>query len=78
MSTFETLLELVKSVFDGELDVTNITPESRLIEDIGMQSIGMLYMAVAIEEKFGIKFNNDDFAKIKTVKDIVARIEGEV
>ena len=28
-------------------------------------------MALALEEEFGVKFTNDDFPNIKTVKDVV-------
>lgn len=78
MEIFDKLLELFEAVFEGDVDTTKVTRESRLVEDLDMQSIGMLYMALAIEEEFGVKFNNDDFTKIKTVEDIISKIEGEV
>lgn len=78
MDVFEKLVELFEKVFEGDVDVSNVNRDSRLVEDLGMQSIGMLYMALAIEEEFGIKFHNDDFAKIKTVEDIINKIEGGV
>lgn len=78
MDVFEKLVELFEKVFEGDVDVSNVNRDSRLMEDLGMQSIGMLYMALAIEEEFGVKFHNDDFAKIKTVEDIINKIEGGV
>ena len=51
-STVEKLKELVKNVFEGEIQVENITEDSLLIEDIGMNSIGLIYMAMAVEEEF--------------------------
>lgn len=78
MDIFEKLVELFEKVFEGDIDVSKVTRESRLVEDLNMQSIGMLYMALAIEEEFGVKFNNDDFGKIKTVEDIIAKIESGV
>ncbi|MBP3506366.1 MAG: acyl carrier protein [Lachnospiraceae bacterium] len=78
MNVFEKLVELFEKVFEGDVDVSNVNRDSRLVEDLGMQSIGMLYMALAIEEEFGVKFHNDDFAKIKTVEDIINKIEGGV
>ena len=44
-------------------------------EDIN--SIGMLYMAMAIEEEFGIKFQNEDLTKLTTVGDVIACIEAK-
>ena len=75
MSTFERLINVFDSVFDGDIDTAGITLQSTLFEDIGMNSIGMLYMAMALEEEFGIKFKNEDFAAIKTVSDVIEVIE---
>lgn len=76
-NTLDKLTELFDSVFEGEINVSGISEESRLIEDIGMNSIGLLYMAMAVEEEFGTTFTNDDFAALRTVGDVVRKIEGK-
>ena len=58
-----------------EKDAEGFTPESRLIEDLEMDSITVLYMAVAIEEQFGITVDNELVNNIKTVADMVCYIE---
>ena len=78
MNTFERLKNVCAAVFEGEIDVSAITPDSSLRDDIGINSIGILYMALAIEEEFGIKFTNDDFVDISTVSDVVAIIDKKV
>ena len=75
MNTFERLIKVFNAVFDNEIDTSNISESSSLIDDIGINSIGILYMALAIEEEFNIKFVNDDFAKIRTVNDVILIIE---
>lgn len=75
-NTLDRLVELFKSVFEGEVDVSSVSENSRLIEDIGMNSIGLLYMAMAVEEEFGTTFTNDDFATLRTVADVINKIEG--
>jgi len=75
MNTFERLIKVFNAVFDNEIDTSNISTSSLLIEDIGINSIGILYMALAIEEEFNIKFVNDDFAEIRTVNDVISIIE---
>ena len=77
MDTFERLIKVFNAVFEDEIDISSITPEATLSEDIGINSIGMLYMAMALEEEFDIKFNNEDFAGIKIVKDVIACIESK-
>lgn len=75
MSTFERLVKVFKVVFEDEIDVSNLSENANLRDDVGINSIGMLYMAMALEEEFGIKFVNEDFAKIVTVSDVISVIE---
>ncbi len=76
MTNLEKLIELFDTVFEGEMKADNITGDTRLIEDLSLNSIGLLYMALAVEETFGVRFNNDDFATIRTVNDVLEKIEG--
>ena len=78
MDTFERLLKVCNAVFEGQIDISVIKPEALLREDLSINSIGLLYMAMAVEEEFGIKFNNNDFIDIKTVADVIRIIEGKV
>ena len=78
MNCFERLIKVFNNVFEGEIATENITASSNLREDIGMNSIGMLYMAMAVEEEFGIKLTNDDFVGINTVDDVIRCIEGKL
>lgn len=75
MSTMDRLRDLIDRVFEGEIDASTLTPASRLKEDVGMTSIGMLYMAMSLEEEFDLSLNNEDFANMLTVGDVIARIE---
>ena len=77
MQTFERLVRVFHVVFEDSIDTTGITRESSLREDIGINSIGLLYMAMAVEEEFGIKFTNDDFAAMQTVADVIACVESK-
>ena len=75
MDTYQRLLEVCSAVFEGEIDTKDITPEANIREDVNINSIGLLYMAMALEEEFGIKFNNDDFVNITTIGDVIEIIE---
>ena len=77
MTTLERLIKVFHVVFEEDVDTAAVTPEASLREDIGINSIGLLYMAMAVEEEFGIKFNNEDFAGIVTVADVIACIEAK-
>ena len=75
MSTLERLKKLLSDVYDGEMDTSGITEESELVKDIGMKSIAMLYMAMAIEGEFNVSLTNEDLPKMRTVGDIIRLIE---
>ncbi len=75
MNTIEKIIEIFKNVFEDEIDISAVKPEAELIRDIGMNSIGMLYMAMALEEEFNIKFANSDFGELHTVSDVATLIE---
>ncbi len=75
MSTIERLTKVFERVFGEEIDTQKVTLTANLVADVGMNSIGFLYMALALEEEFGIKFNNDDFKGLRTVQDVIDCIE---
>ena len=77
MSTFERLVKVFNVVFEDELSGEAIDLHSNLQKDMGISSIGMLYMAMALEEEFSIKFSNEDLMKLNTVADVIACIEAK-
>ena len=77
MSTFERLAKIFNTVFEDDVDVSSINDSTSLQKDMGISSIGMLYMAMALEEEFSIKFSNEDLMKLGTVADVIACIESK-
>lgn len=71
----ETKLKELLHGIDEDIDVDAITLDSNLMEDIGMSSVALLYMSVALEDEFGIDFNEIDMKETKTAGDVVALIE---
>ena len=53
MEIEEKLKELLKEI-DEEIATEEITADSLLKEDVGLSSVAMLYMAVSIENEFGV------------------------
>lgn len=52
----------------GEVDY----PENAgLVSDIGLSSVGILYLVIAIEERFGVSFDDVSFGDFKTLKDVI-------
>lgn len=78
MTTKERLIKVFSTVFEDQLDPATINESATLLDDLGMTSISLLYMAMATEEEFGIKFQNEDFGKLVTVGDVIACVEGKL
>lgn len=67
------LKELLYEI-DDEIDVEEITAESKLKEDVGLSSVAMIYMAVSIENEFGIDLSDANMNDLVTVGDVVELI----
>ncbi len=65
---FERLLKLIQDNMP-DADLSNATEESRLMQDLGMDSIGMMMLSMAIEDEFGVRF--DEPVYFETVKDVL-------
>lgn len=73
MAVFERLREVIAEELGVSAD--EIKPESRFIEDLGADSIGLMELVMKLEEEFGIKIPDEDVEKITTVGDAVKYIE---
>ncbi len=51
------------------------TEDSDLSADLGLSSIGMLYIVIAVEETFRIRFTGVGMSDFRTVKDVIDYIE---
>ena len=51
-----------------------ITMSSRLVEDLGADSLDVVELIMALEDEFGVSLPDDDIATMKTVGDIVGYI----
>ena len=75
MSTMDTLKQLVVKVSKGRLSETVLTPEARLNEDLGLDSLAQSELIVLVEDTFGVKVDFEEAAKVATISGIQAFIE---
>lgn len=66
----------VKEVLSKTLGIRkeNITPDKRLIEDLGMDSFASIELIFELEDKIGIEVTEADVPSLKAVKDIISYI----
>lgn len=75
----EQLRDIFKlAVSDPQIDPENITMECNLTTDLGMTSMGLLYLVIAVEESFNIRFDDVGLADFTTVSDVIEYIEGKL
>lgn len=67
------LTEIVEMAL-GEIAIA-ADESSDLTTDLGLNSVGLLYVVIAIEEFFGIRFDDVSFGDFRTVGDVVDYIE---
>ena len=66
-TVFEGLKEILANV-KPKLDQSNITFDSKLLGDLGIDSLSMLLLSLAAENKFSMRFASD--ATLETVGDV--------
>lgn len=66
------------AIRDNSVDLDSLDESSSLVTDLGLNSVGILYIVIAIEEEFSIEFENVGFSDFKTVGDVVDYIEEKV
>jgi acyl carrier protein len=52
----------------------DISPETRLLEDLNVDSARVVELVLALEDAFGIRIEDDVIDTLKTVGDLVARV----
>ena len=69
------VLEVIRRVARVELEYTQeILPSQRLTEDLHLDSMAMIVVAVGLENAFRVKLREEDAGAIATVGDLVALV----
>jgi acyl carrier protein len=66
LSGFAEIVEEIAGV-----DAAEVTPEKSFVDDLDIDSLSMVEIAVQAEDKFGVKIPDDQLAELKTVGDAV-------
>ena len=74
---FEQVRQLLAHQF--EVDENTITMDTNFEEDLGVDSLDIVELSMALEEEFGIgEMSEEDLAGIKTVGDLVRYLQGKL
>ncbi|TPH84173.1 acyl carrier protein [Helicobacter pylori] len=71
------LFEDIQAVIVEQLnvDTAQVTPEAEFVKDLGADSLDVVELIMALEEKFGIEIPDEQAEKIVNVGDVVKYIE---
>ena len=72
MNVFEQLKELIAQSVP-EIDIATVTPESALKNDLGLDSLATMMIAMLIEDEFNFSFDGE--INFETIGDLCEYIE---
>ncbi len=82
IDTKEIVIHVAQILID-ELKLEDVTPETfdpgiDLIDEVGIDSMDLATVALVLQDKYGIKIDEDDYPKLTTVRFIAEYIEGKL
>ncbi|QTO97692.1 acyl carrier protein [Helicobacter pylori] len=74
------LFETIQAVIAEQLgiDVSQVTPEAKFVKDLGVDSLDIVELIMALEERFGIEISDEQAEKIVNVGDVMRYIEKQL
>lgn len=63
---------------DLNIDASRVRPDSRLVDDVGLDSVAFAVGTVAIEDKLGVALSEQELLSCETVADLEAAIRAKV
>lgn len=74
----EKLKEIFKLVIHNNVDLSKVTLETNIIKDLGVNSVGLVYLVIGIEEMFEVDMSEVTFNTFETVGDVVGFIKENI
>lgn len=71
----ERLKEILGKVLK-DVDMRQVTEQTRLVEDLGFDSLALMMMSMEIEDAFGFTFT--EFVQFETVGDVCGYLESRI
>ena len=73
------MIEKVKQLIADQLYISadEVSLESKFVEDLGADSLDIVQMLIAMENEFGVSFDDDELTTVKTVADAINLINSK-
>lgn len=73
------VLDKVKEILAAQLDadIETMTPETRIAEDLGADSLDVVELLMSIEDEFEVEIPDEEIENIKTIGDLAEYIQNK-
>ena len=61
-----------------DTDPNNMTMDTKIVEDLGADSLDVVEMLMAAYDEFGVEVPDDKIESLKTIGDVVEYIQNEI
>jgi acyl carrier protein len=58
-----------------DVPAAEVTPESDLTDDLAIDSLSMVEIIGAVQDRFGVDVSDEDMKDLKTVQDVVSYVQ---
>ncbi|KAK47768.1 MULTISPECIES: acyl carrier protein [Caballeronia] len=71
------ILERIRAIFEENFGIApeRVTPEASLFEELDLDSIDAVDLAIKLQEMTGRRIKPEEFKSVRTVADVVAAVE---
>jgi acyl carrier protein len=70
------LAEIIDEIAGVPAD--EVTPDKNFVDDLDIDSLSMVEIAVAAQDKFGVEIPDDQLKDLKTVQDVITYVHKNV
>lgn len=75
----EAAVEEIRAILRRELECESpVTAQSHLLQDLALDSLGLMTLAVGLEDRFRVKLGEEDAGGIETVGDLARLVARRV
>jgi acyl carrier protein len=75
--TEDKIIERIQAIFKDNfgIDPARVTPEANLYEDLDLDSIDAVDLAIKLQEMTGRRIKPEEFKTVRTVGDVIGAVE---
>lgn len=74
--TDEQILDALRAILANAFEIApeSVTPEAHLFDDLGLDSIDAVDLAIKLQEMTGKRIKPEDFKSVRTVRNVIASV----